>query len=115
MIVNVGDEIDALLDSRGYALPIDPETTDAALKRVLSILETANLYGALDRFYKVKYASGESGPGSDKGAFKAWNDMWLQIRNDIETLKMGLADPREDDISGFDDDTDPWVERESVF
>ena len=114
MIVNVADEINGVLRSRGYTLPWSAGDTTG-----LSLLNTTNIYGALARWARTKFPA-EAGPGGSKGLAEDYERKYQKLLADIEAGALGMADEmRAGTIGqGFSDDEHeprPFVRRGSVF
>ena len=110
MIVNVADEINGVLRSRGFDLPIDPSLTYA-----LSFLNTCCIYGTLARWARTKFPS-DSGPGGSKGLAEDYEVKYQALLKAIELRALGIPDdPRDNAISGFEETSRPFVRRRSVW
>ena len=109
-ITNVCDEINAVLEDRGYATPLDPSLTKA-----LSFLNTVNIYGALAAWAAAKYPA-DVGPGGGQGLVKHYTDKYEELKKDLETRNLGLPDDsRANAISGFEGTSRPYVRRRTVY
>ena len=119
MIVNVADEINGVLRSRGYTLPWSAGDTTG-----LSLLNTTNIYGALARWARTKFPA-ESGPGGSKGLAEDYERKYQKLLADIEAGALGMADEMRAGTvgQGFTEDISephpfeprPFVRRGSVF
>jgi hypothetical protein len=110
MIVNVTDEINGILRSRGFDLPIDPSLTYA-----LSFLNTACIYGTIARWARTKFPS-DTGPGGSKGLAEEYEKKYQSFLSLIELRTLGVpGDDREGAISGFLQDNRPFVRRKTVW
>ena len=96
MITNVASRIDGFLRSRGFTLPLEP------VPWVLDFLNSANTYGALAEWAKVKYPA-DSGPGGSKGYAESWGTKFEQFLKDIQSGALGLPDEDRSVVaSGFE-------------
>ena len=110
MIVNVADEINGVLRSRGFDLPVPSSLTYA-----LSFLNTCCIYGALARWARTKFPS-DSGPGGSKGLAEDYEKKYQALLDAIELRTLGIPDdPRDNAISGFEGTSRPFVRRRSVW
>jgi len=119
MIVNVADEINGVLRSRGYTLPWSAADTTG-----LSLLNTTNIYGALARWARTKFPA-ETGPGGAKGLAQEYEAKYQKLLGDIEKGALGMADEMRAGTvgQGFTEDISephpfeprPFVRRGSVF
>lgn len=110
MIINVSDEIDGVLRSRGFDLPIP-----SALTYALSFLNTCCIYGALARWARTKFPS-DSGPGGSKGLADDYEQKYQSLLKAIELRTLGVADDSRDNaISGFEGTSRPYVRRRTVY
>jgi hypothetical protein len=114
MVVNVADEINGVLRSRGYTLPWSAADTTG-----LSLLNTTNIYGTLARWARTKFPA-EAGPGGSKGLAEDYEKKYQKLLADIEAGALGMADEmRQGTIGqGFecgDHEPRPFVRRGSVF
>ena len=110
MIVNVCDEINGILEDRGYDLPLDPSLT-----RALSFLNTVSIFGTLAAWAAVKYPA-EVGPGGSKGLAERYATKYEALKLDLKTRNLGLPDATRDNaISGFEGTSRPFARRRSVW
>lgn len=109
-ITNVCDEINGILEDRGYALPLDPSLTSA-----LSFLNTVSIYGTLAAWAAVKYPA-DTGPGGSKGLAERYATKYEDLKKDLKTRNLGLPDvSRENAISGFEGTSRPFNRRRTIF
>jgi hypothetical protein len=100
MIINVCDDINGKLRSRGFAFPL-VTTGEAAID--VSFLNTLNIYGALARWGRSKYPS-DSGPGGSKGFADDYEKKYQQHLSSIADGALGFPDQRRNVVAnGFGD------------
>jgi len=109
-ILDVADELNGALRSKGFSLPVTSDDIFA-----ISYLNSANVFGALGVFYKVKYPS-DAGPGGSKGAGEYWEGKYQHYLKGIESGALGLPDEdRSGTVGGFEHSSRPFARRRSVW
>lgn len=103
MILNVVDEINGRLRSRGFVFPLQIEAVDPI---GISYLNTCNIFGAMALWAKTKYPA-DAGPGGEKGLVKFWNDKYQAFLEGVTTGAIGLPEEARSVVaSGFDGEKD---------
>jgi len=104
VIAMVENNIDLILTSRGWTLPVDDDATLAHLKTIAS-------YGSAAAILKTKFPA-DDGPGSDSGAAGFWQTQYKEALDGLLAGTINLGDSGLDPNTvgsgfGVGDDTDP--------
>lgn len=100
MITNVCDRINGVLNSRGFAMPLQTALIDSA---GLSFLNTCCTYGVIARWARTKYPS-DTGPGGSKGFSEDYSKMFEDFLKQITAGAISLPEePRAVVSHGFGD------------